>query len=258
MKKLCCMLICLLLLAGVSVSAKTKVPQPTDHFFVNDFANLIPADLEEEIYLAGRELYEKTGAQVVAVTVESIGSDDIRSYAYRLATQWGIGNEEENNGVLLLLSIGEREIDIDVGYGLEGALPDGKCGRILDNYAMPYLQSGDYGGGVAAAYDALINEVYIEYGLEPDENYVPVDDSEDEMTTGEGVMVLIFVLIFLLLTISSRGRKVLFFPFFGGGYHGGFHGGGGGFSSGGRSGGFGGGFSGGGGSFGGGGASRGF
>ena len=255
MKKICCVLACLLLFAGVSVSAKPKMPQPTDRFFVNDFADLIPAEMEEEIYLAGRELYEKTGAQVVAVTVETVGPDDIRSYAYQLATQWGIGSEEEDNGVLLLLSIGDREIDIDVGYGLEGALPDGKCGRILDHYAMPYLQNGDYGGGVAAAYDALINEVYIEYGLEPDENYVPVDDAEDELTTSEGFGVLAFVLIFLLLTISSRGRRFLLFSF-GGSRGSGFHSSG--FSS--RGGGFGGGggFSGGGGSFGGGGASRGF
>lgn len=252
MKRLCCLLVCLLLFAGVPVSAEASIPQPTDRFFVNDFANLISPQEEEAIYLAGRELYEKTGAQVVAVTVETIGSEEIRSYAYQLATQWGIGSEDEDNGVLLLLSIGERKIDIDVGYGLEGALPDGKCGRILDNYAMPYLQSGDYGAGVAAAYDALINEVYIEYGMEPDENYEPVGD-EEEWTAADGFGVLMFVLLFLLLTISSRGRRFLLFAFGtgrGGFSSGGFHGG----SS---SGGFGG-FSGGGGGFGGGGSSRGF
>ncbi len=249
MKKLCCILVCLLLLGGVVVSAEITIPQPTDRFFVNDFADLIPAEVEEEIYLAGRELYEKTGAQVVAVTVDTIGSYDIRSYAYALASEWGIGSAEEDNGVLLLLSIGEREIDIDVGYGLEGALPDGKCGRILDNYAMSYLQAGDYGAGMASAYDALVNEIYIEYDMEPDENYVPVEDTDEEISSIDGIFSMLILLVFLSLLITSRGRRFLLFSLAARGRYNG-----GGFSSG-SGGGFSG-FSGGGGSFGGGGASR--
>jgi len=250
MKRLCCLLVCLLLFSGVSVSAKESMPSPTDRFFVNDFADLLPAEAEEEIYLAGRELYEKTGAQVVAVTVETIGSYDIRGYAYELATKWGIGDEEKDNGVLLLVAVNERKIDIDVGYGLEGALPDGKCGRILDTYAIPHLQKDDYAAGMLAAYDSLINEVFIEYGMQPDENYVPVDD-EEEFTVSDGIMMLVAMLVFLSLIISSRGRRFLLFSF--GGPRMFYHGGGGSSSGGGF-----GGFSGGGGSFGGGGASRGF
>lgn len=250
MKKWCCIVLCLVLFAGMTVSA-ASLPQATDRFFVNDFANLMDAETEEAIYLAGRELYEKTGAQIVAVTVESIGDNEIRDYAYKLATAWQIGDEEKDNGVLLILALEERQIDIEVGYGLEGALTDGKCGRILDNYAMEYLQEGDYAAGIAAAYDALINEAYIEYGLEPDENYVPVDEEEGEGLDGFAVMLVLFLLLIVLT--HFRGRHAFGPFFFVGGPH--FHSGGG-FRSGGG-GGFSG-FSGGGGSFGGGGSSRGF
>ncbi len=252
MKKLCCIILCLVLLVGISVSADS-LPQATDRFFVNDFAGLMDENTEQEIYLAGRELFEKTGAQVVAVTVESIDGNEIRDYAYRLATEWQIGDAEKDNGVLLILALKERKIDIEVGYGLEGALTDGKCGRILDHYAMPYLQDGHYGAGMRAAYDALINEVYIECGMEPDEDYVPVDDAEEAgALEGFGAMIALFILLLLLTTF--RGRRLFGgfgpFIFMGGGSH--FRGGhGGGFGGGG-------GFSGRGGGFGGGGSSRGF
>ena len=255
MKKIGCILLCLLLFVGISASAKA-LEQPSDRFFVNDFAGLLDDAAEEDVYLAGRQLFEKTGAQVVLVTVDSIGDEEIRDYAYKLATEWGIGDEEKDNGVLLILAMEQRKIDIEVGYGLEGALTDGKCGRILDRDAMPYLRDGQYGDGMLAAYDSLINEVYLEYGMEPADDYVPVDDEDDEGLSGAIGMLILLVLLIVLSILRSRaafgGGRHVFVPmmFFGP------RGGGGGFS--GRGGGGFSGFSGGGGGFGGGGSSRGF
>lgn len=200
----------------------------------------------------GESLYSACGAQVVVATVSDLGGDDIESYSLNMARSWEIGDKDENNGVLLLLAVSERKVRIEVGYGLEGALPDSKTGRILDTYGMDYFRNDEFSEGLASVYNSLINEVYIEYGLVADENYTPVINysGDDELFSAVvAVFVVIAVIIYLIL------RRIL--PFGHRHYRGGFYGGGsfGGGSFRGRGGG---GFSGGGGSFGGGGSSRGF
>ena len=199
----------------------------------------------------GESLYSACGAQVVVATVSDLGGDDIESYSLNMARSWGIGDKDENNGVLLLLAVSERKVRIEVGYGLEGALPDSKTGRILDTYGMDYFRNDEFSEGLASVYNSLINEVYIEYGLVADENYTPVRNysGDDELFSAVvAVFVVIAVIIYLIL------RRIL--PFGHRHYRGGFYGGGS-FGGGSFRGG-GGGFSGGGGSFGGGGSSRGF
>lgn len=236
-------LLCLLFTAGVG-AAEIDL-SPTDRFFVNDFADVISTQDENTIYALGVQLYEKTGAQVVAVTVPSLDGMDISEYGVKLGRQWGIGDAEKNTGVLLILATDDREVGISVGYGLEGAITDAKSGILLDNYAIPHFAEDDFSTGMVNTYRALVNEVCLEFGVEPEDGYVPAEELEDD---GPGVIaLLLFVVVLVLLLISSRGR----FPFilFHGGYGGGgFRSGDSSFSSGG--------FRGGGGSFGGGGASR--
>lgn len=232
-----------------TVDASAASYTPTDRFFVNDFADVLSDAAEDQIYAQGVALQQKTKAQVVAVTVPSMDGDPIEDFAYDLANGWGIGEAEKDSGVLLLLAVEEREVRIEVGSGLEGQLPDGKTGRILDNYAIPHLQEDDYSTGLAKAYQAIVNEVYFEFGMEVPEDYLPADflpdNAEPEPTVPLwlaiplGLIVLVFIIrhphLALLMLRSSR-------------YSGGGHGGRGG----------GGGFSGGGGGFSGGGSSRGF
>lgn len=233
------------------VSALTVSIQPTDRFFVNDFANVIDANTENRIYTAGVQLYEKTGAQVVVVTLDTIDGADIQEYGVQLGRVWGIGDKEDDNGIVLILAMDERKVGISVGYGLEGAVTDMQSGIILDTYALPYFQENNFSKGLSAAYDALINEVYLEYGLEADPNYTPVDELQGNSvgSTFTLIMFLIFVCIVSLTMRRARRFYPGFFFFPTGGFH---HHNGGGFG-----GGFGG-FRGGGGSFGGGGSSRGF
>ena len=250
------LLLSALLTAGTAANAAGTEYEPTNRFFVNDFAGVLSAADADEIYALGAELQEKTGAQVVAVTVPTTDGEDIRQYALKLGRRWGIGQEDEDNGVLLLLATEDRQVSIEVGYGLEGALNDAKTGRILDTYATPDFKEGDYSAGMRKAYRSLVNEVYIEYGQEPlDDDYVPVspEPEESDNEVADLVVALPFLLILIAVLVFGRNRRGgPPFIFFGG--HGGFGGRGGGF--GGGSGG--GGFSGGGGSFGGGGSSRGF
>ena len=242
--------------------------QPTAQFFVNDFADVLSAQTEQEIVELGRALQQQTGAQAVAVTVPSLGGQSVEDYAIDLANSWGIGQAEEDNGVLILIAVEERKLRVEVGLGLEGALPDGKTGRIMDEYMTPSLRQNDYSTGMLEGYKAVASQIYQEYGIEAPE--LSGYEASNNQNTGNRqdiptVLTLISPIALVILPrLVSPGRGFPFFWFFGGprGPRGG--GGndtfGGGFSGGIGGGGFGGGggFSGGGGSFGGGGGSRGF
>lgn len=224
-------------------------PEPTRNFFVNDFANVIDSDDENEIMNIGSSLNNQTTAQVVVVTVDSLNGYDENEYALELGREWGVGDDEKNNGVVILLSVSDRKISIQVGYGLEGCLNDAKVGRILDEYAIPYLSDDNFSKGLTETFKAVVTVIYDEYGVTPDFDYDYDDYSVDEDDSAvSSVLAFFFILALVVFMIKHPGLFVLFGGF--GGHHGGHHGGG-------RHGG-GGGFSGGGGSFGGGGASRGF
>lgn len=124
----------LLLFSNVAFAA--DLPKPTKNFFVNDFANVISNADEEKMQQQGEALFKECGAQVVVVTVKSLNGEDLESYSLNLARSWRIGSDKNDDGILLLLAVDERKVRIEVGYGLEGALPDSKTGRILDTYGV--------------------------------------------------------------------------------------------------------------------------
>lgn len=278
MKKINVILIISILILSLSFSTfAINIPEPTNDFFVNDFADVISEENEQEIMKIGADLYSQTTAQVVVVTVDSLDGYEVNDYALELGRKWGVGSKETNNGVVLLLSVNDREVTIQVGYGLEGCLTDAGTGRILDDYAIPYLSNDDFSTGLLEAYKAIAGDVCTEYGIELNSDYqIGYDDYDysysvnyDDSDELGGIMLFVstLALILLILFISKLA---------GGGSDGSNHGGGtyhsgggntyhgptfyGGFSGGSRGGfsGGGGGFRGGGGSFGGGGSSRGF
>lgn len=240
-------------------SETENYPSPTEEFFVNDFADVITDEDSLTICTEGANLSEKTAAQAVVVTIESLNGTPIETYALELGRKWGVGDADKDNGVVVLLSKQDREVYIAVGYGLEGALNDSKVGRIIDNYGMQYFSADNFSEGLKQIYSCVVNEIYIEYGIEPEEGYTPVTvlpqgDTEDDVSVSKVLIswaVLIAIVAVYFLIFGRRGGLFIFGGprFFGGGFnnHGGFGSGGGGSF---------GGFSGGGGSFGGGGAGR--
>jgi len=119
MKKLINSFVILLLIFSIS-NAKLILPEPTDRFFVNDFANVIDSEDENIIFNTAREVYKDSGngTQIVVVTIDSLAGYSIEEYANTLFNAWGIGSKKENDGVLVLLSVGDRKSRIEVGYGL--------------------------------------------------------------------------------------------------------------------------------------------
>ncbi len=257
------MILSILLLVLVGGGLSAQIPyKPIG--FVNDFAGVIDPDSAQLMEQIARSIQEKTGAQVAVVTVESIAPyPTIEEFSIELAQNWGIGRKGKDDGVLLVLAMKERKVRIEVGYGLEGAIPDSVTGRILDERVIPALKQQQWGKGLLQGLIGVGIRIAQEKGIDPKDLMIPASQiASRPKRSKEGIDLgpLIFVLIFLfigggrffwpLLFISGfrtrRGR-------FGGGF------GSGGFGSGGFSGGGGGSFGGfGGGSFGGGGSSRGF
>ncbi|PIP05672.1 MAG: hypothetical protein CO012_04255 [Syntrophobacterales bacterium CG_4_8_14_3_um_filter_49_14] len=242
--------IILLLLAISPLEGKEKFPPPSGA--VNDFAGVIPSPYVNQMEALAREVLEKTGTSVVVATMETIGDNDPDDYANRLYEAWGIGKKGEDKGILIFLAVRERKIRIETGYGVEGILPDGLVGEILDKYATPLLKTGDYGKGLANAMIAVSSVVAKAADVSLTGSPAisqPVTKRARRGGSLFPLLLLLFIMIPLLGTRQGRAMLPLLLLMFlsGGG------GRGGGFGS------FGGGFGGfGGGSSGGGGASRGF
>ncbi len=239
----------------ICLHASAAMPKPTSQFYAADYADLLSDETEQFIVAHSKALCDVSQAQIVVATVPDMGGQSEREYALELARSWQIGGKS-NNGVLIFVALAERKIDIEVGYGLEGAIPDSKAGRLIDTYALSYLKDNDFDGGILNLYQAVLQEVYTEYGLDVPENVAPVEvEDEDDSETFDLILTIVFALVCIWLIgrgkggRGGRGPRIFFFP------SGGSRGSSGGFGGfGGHSGGFGGG----GGSFGGGGSSRGF
>ena len=246
--------LCLFLIlwfSGRTSAAKEAFPLPQGA--VNDFAAVIPAETRAVMENLAEELLQKTKTAVVVATVKTVGDSDPDTYANELYANWGIGKKGEDKGVLIFLSVAERKVRIETGYGVEGILPDGLTGSILDEYVVPYLRQNEYGKGLLNGMLAVSQIIAKDAGVKLGDGYQPVPvHTRRAKQRGIGLLPFLFF-FFIFLLISRRPGGLL--PFLilmgmsgrGGSYGGSFGGG------------FGGGFGGfGGGSSGGGGASRGF
>lgn len=196
------------------VMASTKY-QPTDRFFINDFANILSDETENQVYQNAIQIQEKTTAQLVVVTVPSLEGDDITNYANIIFNRFKIGDKEKDNGVLLLISSKDRQVRIEVGYGLEGAINDAKAGRILDDVAVPSLKENDYNTAVINVVTQLQGIIYQEYGVEGGfDNYANIKERNPLV---ENVLSILGTAIFIIIMIALSKRGIFFI---GGGFGG--------------------------------------
>ncbi|MBN1832403.1 MAG: TPM domain-containing protein [Deltaproteobacteria bacterium] len=225
--------------------------------YVNDFADVIPSDIEQRISAVASEVKSKTGTEIAVATFPDLGGADHVDYANKVYQKWGIGPKEDDKGVLIFLALQERNVRIETGYGVEGILPDGMTGEILDHYVLPYFRSEKYGegllNGTLAVSQILANEAGVTL---TGQGQVPVKVPQKRRSLFS-LLPLIFIFFLMFGSRRRTGSWIFFLPLLlgrGGGF--GSKGGGG---FGGSFGGFGGGFGGfGGGMSGGGGASRSF
>lgn len=247
-------LFCIFFFSGSSISAEISFPEPRG--LVNDFADVIPQPEEQEILAVTSELMEKTGIPIVVVTMPDVGGEEYNDYANQLYEAWGIGKKGEDKGVLIFVTIKERKMRIETGYGVEGILPDGLAGEIRDSYMLPYLKQDRFGEGILNGTMAVAMIIAKASGVELT-GYTQVNRPQTRINSRFYLLPIIIIILFLIMGGRGRGGLWLLLPLLMGssGYRGsnryrnsgfgGFGGGGGGF------GGFGGGMSGGGGAGGG-------
>lgn len=133
--------------------------EQTDEFYINDYANILSEETENYILTKSIELNKTNGSQIVVVTVENLDGMTIEDYSLQLFRKFGIGDKDKNNGLLFLIALEEREFRIEVGYGLEGILPDGKVGRLEDKYIIPYFKNDRFDEGIKSGYDVFYSEI---------------------------------------------------------------------------------------------------
>lgn len=218
------------------ISEKIPIPTVEENVYIYDEDNIVDDDVEKFLNQMLVELEEKTGVEFAVVSVKSLLGRSVEYYANDLFNTLGIGKKEKDNGVLLLFSRSDKKVRLEIGRGLEGCLNDSKCGRILDDYFVPYRGDDEYTKATEMTVKAVLNVLAKEYEIDIQGLEENTSVENDEEITLSKVLLLIFVLFLVIIIIwllcdngNSSGR-----------YHRSYLGG----SSGGR---FGGGFSGGGG-----------
>ncbi|MDF7798698.1 TPM domain-containing protein [Pontiellaceae bacterium B1224] len=246
----------LLMACAVSVLASDALLNKLEPAgYVNDFADVIPAEYERRINAVIEDLQQKTGAEIAVVTLQSLDGGQIDDFTNRLFEKWGIGQKGKDNGLMFLAAMQDRKMRIEVGYGLEGIIPDSKAGVIRRDIITPHFKAGKPAAGILAGVEAL-SAVVQGKALN-----LPVEKGLGNVSGSDWVFILFllipaaFIGYLIYLGIKDgvqparRGRYTWDGNYgVGSSGSGGWAGGGGGFSGGG---GFGGGCSGGGGSSGG-------
>lgn len=248
--KLSVVAVLLVMLLPVLRAEKVSDLKPTG--YVNDFAHVLTPETSAQITELCQQIDEKAKAQIALVTVNTLEGQDVESYAVDLYKKWGVGYKGTDRGVLILYAIQDHRARIEVGYGLEPILPDGKVGG-FQREAIPQMRSGDYSGALLLVTRRVADVIAQDAGVQlsgaaprpPPPEYT--QPQEFHLSLGK-IILIIVVALFVLGTPFGRSLLWLFlFSSMGSGRRGGGFGGFGGGGGGGGFGGFGGGSSGGGG-----------
>jgi len=239
--------ILLLLFIGGVLFAQPNIP-PINKYAL-DYTSTISRNVLNNLNSQLRAIDNETSTQIVFLMISSTEGYPIEMLANELAEKNKIGEKGLDNGILFLVAKNDRKMRIEVGYGLEGALPDALAGSIIRNDVTPYFKRGDYQNGIIAGLTSIVQATRGEYKRNKVRND---DDDEGSGIGGIGFLILLFILIKIFGGRGGRGGGGLLAGMILGGMMGGGSNRGGGFGGGSFGGG---GFSGGGGSFGGGGAS---
>jgi len=236
--------ICCCLWSFLASASEVIPPAPARYF--NDYANVVSKVVADQLNSKLEDFERTSSDQVVVAVYPKMETDSsIEDYTVRVARAWRIGQQLKNNGVVLFVFVQNRQMFIQVGYGLEGALPDALCKQITEYQIKPQFKNGDYSAGLTAGVNAIIAAAKGEYKG----TGVTVREKSARHAQDYSKLIIILVIIAFIVLRAAVGPRRGGWAYSSGGW-GGFSGGGGGGSSS-----FGGGgFSGGGGSFGGGGA----
>lgn len=222
------------LFAAVSMPALAVVPNRPDNKYVLDQAGVLSDATERDIVSQNQKLFEKTGGEIVIAAVDFLDGESIEDYAYDMFNTWGVGSEERNNGILLVMAIGEDNYYAQSGYGIEGYFDGGKIQDLLDEYLEPDFAVGNYDAGAKKFFDAAFSELNAySYDDEYDNTGEAYDDgyefSDRSSRTGFLMTLVSFVIRIVVLIVVVVVIIAVIRALSGGGRGGPGNGGGGGF-----------------------------
>ena len=179
-------------------SAQDIPARPNPPKLVNDFAGVLSPDEEQRLERQLVAYDDSTSNQVAVILVKTLNDYPIEEYSLKVLRGWGIGNAKTNNGVLILAAIDDRKIRIEVGYGLEGAIPDITANHIIDNDIKPNFRSGDYYDGLSQAANSIIKAAAGEY---------KAPDNYRKKKGGGGFPIGLIVVIIIIVVVIFGGRN---------------------------------------------------
>jgi len=179
-----------------AATAQRSVP-PHGGVWVHDEANILSPQAKAQLEAILKAHRDSTSTQIAVYLIPSLEGDDLDSYALRVAEAWKLGQEKKDNGVLFLLAMEEKQMRIEVGYGLEGVLTDAMSSRINRNEVAPYFRQGNYEAGVIAGVMAIIKTV--------EGTYVN-DEPVARRKKGRSPIGTIIFIVILIIAMSRRNR----------------------------------------------------
>lgn len=200
MKKLFVFMLAMLCFCQVAFADEISNPAPQTDIYLADGAGMLSADAKDQLLTASKDLYEQTGAQFVIVTVPNLNGQSIEEYSNDLFNNWGIGDKDKNNGVLLLISKDDKKFRIEVGSGLEGTLTDAYCHNEL-SILKDNFKKGDFDTGVLTVSKDICASV--SSGEEVTSNSHKLTEMQKEIL----LVVVILLIIIILFMFSSGGSS---------------------------------------------------
>lgn len=185
------------LLLTLSLFAQTVPDRPNPPRLVNDFTNTLTPGQVQALEQKLVALDDSTSTQIAVVIVESTNGQTIADYDVALLRKWGVGSKKNNNGVILLVAKNDRELDITVGYGLEGALTDATSKQIIDDIIVPNFKGNDYYRGIDQGTDAIMQAVRGEFHEERERT---------SSSSGGGGSIIFFIIIIIVIIVIFSGR----------------------------------------------------
>lgn len=193
MKKIILALFLTLLYAGGFAQEYPAKPNT----LVNDYTGTLSEVQKQQLEHKLAAFDDSTSTQIAIAIIKSVGQYDINEYALGLGRSWGVGGAKKNNGVMIVVSLGDRKISMQTGYGLEGALPDIITKRIIENEIKPYFKDGDYYGGLDAGTTAIIKYTKGEY-----KNDNPKAAKKDN---GSAIFIVLVIIIVIIIIVRKGG-----------------------------------------------------
>ncbi len=179
-----------------TVKAQNVIAKPNPPVLVTDMAGVLSPEEKQALENKLVAIDDSSSNQIVVVILPALDGNPIEEYATKLFREWGIGNKKTNNGILLLIAIQDRKMRIEVGYGLEGAIPDITSINIIDNDLKPAFRAGAYYDGIDKAIDDIAKAAVGEY---------KVKREKKSKSKGSNAILFLFIIFIIVAILGKKG-----------------------------------------------------